>query len=184
MTITYTTFVVTAILIVVLYNIYLLFDLSSLLKEKQQYKLNLLHKKEGFDLPILMVTINNKPYFFIVDTACYKCLLDETTCSTILSDNPSLKFTDGASSISGIGGNVAAKAKYITLDFSYNNLNFSQDFITSELSGPFQSTSQYLGTNCAGLLGISFFNKYKAKLDFKRDIILISKDDLHNIKST
>ena len=170
---------VSIILVAVFYNIYLTIDVKYLFKDKLQYKLPLHYYAEFGHTPLIKVKIGKKEYIFIIDTGCDDCLLDDKVFEEIITENL-IPTKEEDYTVIGIHGPVKSTTHNVTLELLINELKFTQEFNSYDLSDALSQINKVLGTNCAGLLGMKFLNKNKAKIDFKHRVMLISKHDLYS----
>lgn len=168
------------ILVIVLYNIYLSIDIRYLFKDKLQYKLPLQYYSEIGHTPLIKFKIGNKDYFFIIDTGCVDCLLDDKIFDEIVTTNNLILKDEVNYTVIGVHGPVESKSNSIVLELKANEIKFTQEFNSYDLSTALLPINKVIKSNCAGLLGTKFLNKNKVKLDLKHKIMLISKHDLYS----
>lgn len=174
------------ILIVVLVILYYAINTQSFFVDNTSYTIPLVNKILNANmLPVISFKINNKPYFFLLDTASAYCILDYSKLSEFTLNNPSLVLSEESEhTVVGIGGRITPKTQKCKLDLSYKDLNFSSDFITIDLEESLRHTNSILGIDCIGLIGIDFIKKYKLKINFKKNIVTGSYYDLCSNEST
>lgn len=125
--------------------------------------------QEGYDLtelPVITVIYNDKKLNFILDTGANlsyinKESLDEKDIKVKINEEKSRTIT--------AGGNID-NTHMVQLEFKYKDHVFSDNFVVQDFSRIFRELAQETGVKVHGLLGTSFFNKYKYVIDFSKYI--------------
>lgn len=128
--------------------------------------------KESLDLtslPIIVFENNGRKINFLLDTGASKSIINSSELSTCKYE--SLKDT---STLTGIDG-IPRKTEYVKLALSYNGKEYVDNFQKTDMTAAFAPVKKATGVNIHGILGTSFFNKYKYVLDFNKLIAYSSK---------
>lgn len=120
--------------------------------------------KESMDLaelPIITFTNNGKKYNFLFDTGA--------SCSSINAEclvEFEHEETNKLGTLFGVEGNLQDSIRYIKANLNYRNREYSEEFQVIDLSSAFSQVKANYGVSLSGILGNSFFTKYKYVLDF------------------
>ena len=112
-------------------------------------------------LPIITVNNNGHKLNFLLDTGSNTSYINEG-CIDMLD----YKKTDDKGKIVGMNGTVSA-GEFIDMNISYRNNSFEETFLTANLNDLFAKIRANKGIELHGLIGVSFFDKYRYILDFK-----------------
>lgn len=122
--------------------------------------------KAGLDLtsiPVVTLYQGDKKFNFLLDTGSNSCIINK-------SDLPKIehKVMEGeAESIVGMEGTpVMANRCMITLYFG--NRGYEYSYLINDMSQAFNNIKQTTGVTLHGIIGSSFFNKFKYVLDFDK----------------
>lgn len=155
-------------LIVILVLIVILFKYSATLS-KSLYKghkiktSNKISFKESIDLttlPIVTFKHLEKKINFLLDTGASNSVINESVLTHI--DH---KPTGLVEDFFGVDGNKSS-GEYVTIEIEYNGKTFSDNFKSVNLDKCFGEIKREYGVNLHGILGNSFFQKYKYIIDF------------------
>lgn len=99
---------------------------------------------------------------FILDTGSTKSIIDSSILSSL-----KYKDTDSQFSIHGIEGkSIVAESAVIKL--KYDDAIFEEEFQKIDMHKAFNSIKEGTGATIHGILGNSFFEKYKYVIDFNK----------------
>lgn len=133
-------------------------------KKHNKFNLNKISFKESMDLvdlPIITFVSNGVKLNFLLDTGA--------TYSAINSDAlKNLKYTptDNSGTSTGIGGDLGETYPYIKLEVNHRGKVYDDEFQVLDLSSPFKNVKESSGITLHGILGNSFFQKYRYVLNF------------------
>ena len=119
--------------------------------------------KESMDLvelPIITFMNNGKKLNFLLDTGA-----SYSSINGAILGNLSYIDTGESGSHFGIEGTVK-ESKYIKMNVDYRSKSYEDDFQVMDLSQAFDNIKQQFGINLHGILGSTFFQKYRYVLDF------------------
>ena len=136
--------------------------------------------QEGFDLtdlPIITVSYNKRKLNFILDTGANISYINE---KSINNNVPKSVSKEKIPTITASG--IIENTHTVHLEFSYRENTFSEDFAVLDMSQPFNEMLKETGVKIHGILGTSFFDKYKYVIDFSNYKAYIN--DFSSIKST
>lgn len=112
------------------------------------------------DLPIITFLVGDKKCNFILDTGASYSLIDSTVLGTIEHERLNIEGT-----VYGINGKEQ-DAGFAKIVLKYKGVNYSDEFQIVDLSSAFTMLKEEHGVNLHGMLGSSFFQKYKYVIDF------------------
>lgn len=112
------------------------------------------------DLPIITFQVGGKKLNFLLDTGANYCIIDSNLLDTIEHTKLNLEGT-----VYGAGG-VEVKVSYVSIDLKYKGVDYADMFQVLDLSNTFGMIKEESGVNLHGVLGNSFFQKYKYVIDF------------------
>lgn len=112
-------------------------------------------------LPIITVNNNGHKLNFLLDTGSNTSYINESCI-----ENLDYQKTDEKGKIVGMNGSVSA-GEFIEMDISYRDNHFNETFLTANLNELFAKIRANNGVELHGLIGVSFFDKYKYILNFK-----------------
>jgi hypothetical protein len=118
--------------------------------------------KESLDLanlPIVTMYQGNNKIHFLLDTGSTDNMIDSNY--TILNYK---NIENECANLTGIGG--TQQTELIELNLFYKDKEFVVDALKLDMSNTFGVIKQNTGIQLHGILGSSFFNKYKYILDY------------------
>lgn len=123
----------------------------------------------NIDMPIIAFENNGKVYNFVIDTGASLSLIDARML-------PYLEYNklDAKCVTYGIDGNKK-EVEYIKLNLTEGNMIFQEAFQVRDDLGAFDNLKESYGITVAGLLGLSFLERYGAILDLNSNTISIKK---------
>lgn len=127
--------------------------------------------KQGFELtelPIITLKQGNIKLNFLLDTGSNDSIID----SNILK-NLSYTKIDATSSLVGVEG-ITKDVNMCELTVSYKDIDYTYQYIISDMKGAFDKIKQCTGVSLHGIIGSKFFNEYRYVLDFA-ELIAYSK---------
>ena len=119
--------------------------------------------KEAIDLtgfPIITFENNNKKYNFLLDTG--------SNCSVLHNDHTKDMngvYTGNVTNLCGLDG-IDREVHFYKVQLMYGDKELIEEFQVTDLSAPFESIKKEFGVTLHGILGNSFFTKYKSIIDF------------------
>jgi len=157
------------ILIAVLFVIMLGIGLISIFRFAGYEKISF---KEAVDLtgnPIVTFYSGQKKLNFLLDTGANVSMIN-------LDDLTGCKYEDTGEQMNNMG--IEGQKKVLNISHIYlqykDNL-FEEDVLTSDLSAAFTGVKNVTGVTIHGILGTSFFTKYKYVLDFEEFVAYSKK---------
>ncbi|WCF58393.1 aspartyl protease [Bacteroides phage PhiCrAssBcn14] len=113
------------------------------------------------ELPIVTFMNNGRKLNFLLDTGASYSSINEAALE-------GLSYVDTGETGFGIGieGTVKKDRGYIRMDVGYRSQSYEDDFQVVDLSQAFGMIKQEYGINLHGILGSTFFQKYKYVLNF------------------
>ncbi|WCF57347.1 aspartyl protease [Bacteroides phage PhiCrAssBcn19] len=113
------------------------------------------------ELPIVTFMNNGRKLNFLLDTGASYSSINEAALE-------GLSYVDTGETGFGIGieGTVKEDRGYIRMDVGYRSQSYEDDFQVVDLSQAFGMIKQECGINLHGILGSTFFQKYKYVLNF------------------
>lgn len=122
--------------------------------------------KAGFDLtsiPVVTLYQGEKKFNFLLDTGSNSCIIDKSILPKI--DHEMLN--GNSESLIGMEGNqIMVERCMITLYFG--NRGYEYSYLVNDMSQAFSSIKHDTGVTLHGIIGSSFFNKFKYVLDFDK----------------
>lgn len=120
-------------------------------------------------LPFLMVEINGKEAYFLLDTGSGSSVLDmeqlkyyKITTSPL--DNMGFR---------GVGGTTKRVSKVTNVNtIKINNKNYAVNLFASELRTVVDAIKTNIGVNIFGILGSDFFEYHNTVLDYRRNVVI------------
>lgn len=113
------------------------------------------------DLPVITMYNNDRKLNFLLDTGSnishIDSSIDNLSCEAI--EKESLNITTA-------GGELKGGEKWLRIPLAYKKQNFSEDFMALELHETFAQIKKETGVQIHGILGNSFFTKYRYTLNF------------------
>lgn len=116
------------------------------------------------DLPVITFIYGPEKLHFLLDSGANKSVLDERVFNTL---NIPLKEDAASMPMYGIEG-TPTETKICSMTISYKEQDFTSDFCVIDLSAAFDNVKNESGVTIHGILGNSFFTKYKYVLDFDK----------------
>lgn len=167
-------FIIIIVISILVYSI----KIDKTLKDKSVYNIPLLNNQIELSLPVVYFNWRDTPLFFIVDTGASESLLHEEVFNEKI--NPFLKslVKEETVHLLGITGKTTHSVKICSLELIYKNLKFNSDFKIINLKDSIQHINEQSGIECAGVIGLNFLRKYKMKLNFKQNTLIVAKHDL------
>ena len=113
------------------------------------------------ELPIVTFMNNGRKLNFLLDTGASYSSINEAALE-------GLSYVDTGETGFGIGieGTVKEDKGYIRMDVGYRSQSYEDDFQVVDLSQAFGMIKQECGINLHGILGSTFFQKYRYVLNF------------------
>lgn len=137
-------------------------------KFNKREKISFKESMDLTDLPIITLYNNNRRFNFMLDTGATMSLIDENVLS-----NLDYEESEESGTIFGLEGNKVA-VNYVKAKLNYKDRDYEEEFQVMDMSAPFNHIKSENGVTLSGILGNSFFTKYKYVLDFK-ELIAYSK---------
>ena len=120
------------------------------------------------DLPVITMYNNGKKLNFLLDTGSNISHIDSSI------DNLDCELIEKEClDITTVGGELKGGEKWLRIPLTYKKQNFSEDFMALELHDTFAQIKKETGVQIHGILGNSFFIKYKYMLDFDEMVAYI-----------
>ena len=116
--------------------------------------------KESMDLVVTFMN-NGRKLNFLLDTGASYSSINEAALEGL-----SYKETGETGFGMGIDGTVKEDRGYIRMNVDYRSQSYEDDFQVVDLSQAFGMIKQEYGINLHGILGSTFFQKYKYVLNF------------------
>lgn len=158
---------VIAIMCVLLVMVCVYYDKSNKNLEKISFR-------EAFnlvDLPIIILYNNGNKYNFLLDTGSTDSHINKAVI-----DSGNIMYTESeqSKSVYGMEGNLV-EVKTANITFSLDRKEFSDIFLINDLGAAFDNIKKENGVTLHGILGTSFFNKYRYVIDFNKYIAYSEK---------
>lgn len=112
------------------------------------------------DLPIITFKNNGKKFHFLLDTGANFSTLDSSSLKEL-----SYLSLEDTGVYSGIDGKEA-ESSFVMMDISYKDKIYTDMFQVIDLEAAFNSIKTESGIKLHGIIGNSFFQKYKYVLNF------------------
>lgn len=128
--------------------------------------------QQSFDLtglPIVTLQQGENKFNFLLDTGANNNIIDKR----VLKDIEYTLNKDMKSNLSGLEGTKNV-VDICNISFSYKDKEFPFFYLINDMEVIFNDIKQTTGVTLHGILGSSFFNKYKYVIDFK-ELIAYSK---------
>lgn len=113
------------------------------------------------ELPIITFVNNGKKLNFLLDTGASYSSINEAALEGL-----SYVETGETGFGMGIEGTVKEDRGYIRMNVGYRSQSYEDDFQVVDLSQAFGMIKQESGINLHGIIGNTFFQKYRYVLDF------------------
>lgn len=124
--------------------------------------------RESLDLsglPVITFNQGKKKFNFLFDTGATNSVIN----STVLENLKYTTIDDCQCEVYGMEGNVQY-VNMVTINFK-RDIEFSDDFQVVDLSSAFDSVKAETGVTISGILGNTFFQKYKYVIDYEQMIV-------------
>lgn len=124
--------------------------------------------RESLDLaglPVITFNQGKKKFNFLFDTGATNSVINSSMLEKI-------KYTELEGyqcEVYGMEGN-AQQVSMVTINFK-RDLEFSDDFQVVDMSSAFDSVKAETGVTISGILGNTFFQKYKYVIDYEQMIV-------------
>lgn len=138
-------------------------DYNSTLKFPIQSTLN------AVGVPIIALYNNNRRFNFLIDSGANLSLIDSNILSELKYRNLNTKGT-----MYGIGGNTI-DVTYIKMNLHIEDCVFKENFQVVDLTPTFIKIEKENGVKIHGVLGNSFFEKYKGVINYEKYMFYITK---------
>jgi hypothetical protein len=125
------------------------------------------------NLPVVTFKIGAEDINLMLDSGGMKNFIDSRVVELLKLPHEKLKENNKIS-VYGITGNIMEN-EVIHMHVQYKGMDFEDDFIAQDLSGSMDTLKQEFGVRIHGMLGASFFEKYRYILDFKNLIAYTKK---------
>lgn len=112
------------------------------------------------ELPIITFKVGENKYNFLLDTGASLCIVDSNVLDTM-----NHQQLEGEGTVYGIGGKET-EVTYVRVALKYKEVEYADTFQVLDLSTTFGALKEEHGVNLHGVLGNSFFQKYKYVIDF------------------
>lgn len=119
-------------------------------------------------LPVVTFYQGDKKINFLLDTGANNCLIDSNYLKNI-----KYEMTDTKTNLQGLEGNNH-EAGICLIELYYKNHGYKYPYVIQDMGVVFGDIKKETGVTIHGLLGSSFFNKFKYVLDFN-ELIAYSK---------
>lgn len=113
------------------------------------------------DLPIITFQVGDRKLNLLLDTGADQCIIDSSIIGDIQHEP-----LEGTGSLYGVGG-VVSEVSYVNIMLKYKGVEYSDRFQSMDLSPTFGMLKEEHGVNLHGVIGNSFFQKYKYVIDFQ-----------------
>lgn len=130
-----------------------------LFKKSPNYAMSFKESLDLANLPIVTMYQGNNKIHFLLDTGSTDNMIDSNY--TILNYK---NIENECANLTGIGG--TQQTELIELNLFYKDKEFVVDALKLDMSNTFGIIKQNTGIQLHGILGSSFFNKYKYILDY------------------
>lgn len=122
---------------------------------------------------MLTFTVGNKKLNFLIDTGCNHSIIDSDVLNNLGINFDYLKIPDVSNIIMADGSRKTVKCSNLNLIFNGNTYN--ENFVIIDWKNTKEEMKKTYNVDIHGLLGISFFRKYKSVIDFKNYYITFEK---------
>lgn len=138
-------------------------------KEVNKVRISFKAGMEKTDFPVITLENNGTLYNFLVDTGASLSVVDEGVLKSIT--HTPINVTK--SQMYGIDGNIIT-VDFVKINLKYKDNEFVEAFQVTTIPG-FDNIEKDDGVRLSGILGCSFFNRYKSEIDFKNLIIKMNE---------
>lgn len=119
-------------------------------------------------LPVVTFYQGDKRFNFLLDTGSNNSIIDSSIIKQIKH-----KKSELTSTLMGMEGNPI-DVPVCTITLYFNDKAYTYDYLIQDMSSAFGSIKKETGVNINGIIGSSFFNKFRYVLDFA-ELIAYSK---------
>lgn len=112
------------------------------------------------ELPIVTFMNNGRKLNFLLDTGASYSSINEAALKGL-----SYEETGESGGYFGIEGTIQ-ESKYVRMNVGYRSQSYEDDFQVADLSQAFGNIKQEFGINLHGIIGNTFFQKYRYVLNF------------------
>lgn len=112
------------------------------------------------ELPIITFKNGDKKINFLLDTGASKSTINKSALKEL-----KYKVLNKEDTVYGADGNKTVES-FISMDINYKDRIYTDEFQTVNLDKAFSNLKNDFGVNLSGILGNSFFQKYKYIIDF------------------
>lgn len=137
--------------------------------EVKKFKISFKEALDLCDLPVITLYQNGKRYNFLLDTGS-----NRSHISIEYIDELKIKYAKSSTQVSGIEGNSMEVKQGLSV-FEYRGKELSDFFLISDLRKAFEHVKTTYGVQLHGILGTSFFTRYKYVIDFNKCICYYKK---------
>lgn len=150
--------------IVLVIFVAILIGLQRMLKRKLEYRYKFKAAIEETGLPIIRLKINEKEYYFLVDSGSDVNIIDVTCPESFMIVGEQV-FTDAS--------NVVHKGTIVKVHAEWDTIHvFNFEAILSDITEALGKIN-YAGHPITGILGTAFLRKYKYIIDFEKQEVRI-----------
>ena len=137
--------------------------------EVKRFQISFKEALDLCDLPVITLYQNGKRYNFLLDTGS-----NRSHISVEYIDELKIKYAKSSTQVSGIEGNSMEVKQGVSV-FEYRGKELSDFFLISDLRKAFEHVKTTYGVQLHGILGTSFFTRYKYVIDFNKCICYYKK---------
>lgn len=123
---------------------------------------------ELLELPVVTFYVEEEKLHFLLDTGSTNSIINEKVVNKI----DHIKI-EGAAKLQGMEG-IIQTVPYVSINLCYNDVIYIDNFQVVDMSKAFNDIKRETGITLHGILGTSFFSKYKYIIDFN-ELIAYSK---------
>lgn len=134
----------------------------------EQDRMSFRESMDLVNLPIITFINNGKKLNFLLDTGASYSVINEAAL-----EGMKYEETGEGGTYTGIEG-ITKEGVYVKINVGYKTQVYQDDFQVADMNEVFGQVKQESGINLHGLIGSSFFQKYKYILDFK-ELVAYSK---------
>lgn len=129
-------------------------------KRAQAYRMSFRETLDLTDIPIVTFKCGEKKLNFLLDTGASDSIINKSVTDDIKHSPTGVRNT-----IYGSDGNKE-EVDITSIDITYRDKTYSEEFYVKDLDAAFSNLKSDFGVNLSGVLGSSFFQKYKYIIDF------------------
>jgi len=135
-------------------------NIKKLLFPRKQEALGFQGYFDSAELPIVQLSQDGKPYYFIIDSGSNYNVIDSNALDSIKHHD----FEENTS-MYGVNG-VTQKVNACVIRLRHEENEFIDFFLKSDLSLAFDQIRKESGVQVSGLIGVHFLHKYQCVIDF------------------